>query len=783
MVDRTRHEQHGDGVARTRHAPDGEDTGGVKTLQPAQIRLTEDMQRRFEDLGELGSGGEATVLLVGDRERDGDELFALKIYRRENPPLDEDVFERVYADEQRARRHVVWVFERGRDEMGRCWELQEYVAAGTLKTWLDEAERPLGEELCRGLLEQVVASLDYLHEVNVFHRDLKPANLLVRNRDLKGLDVALADFGLATWEQMTRRGLTARDGTAGYTPPETSDPEGQLTSGYDFWPLGIILHEVLVGRSPFHHGGIALSDDQLDRMARRGVPLTQVERWPDWHHLLTGLLQQDPADRFGVAEVMAWLDGELPPLPDTASRSGQGHGYAPYPFGKHRLEREFGTPGGLVTAFVTGVPTEGGTPAGRLSPAESWREAVNVVSRDRQKKRLAAWLADHPETDSHRVDKLLDGLDADEAGPDRRIVRLAVEFAPDLPPIFRGVVIGHDQLRGLADQAQRGDGEALELVTRLFENRILHEYALLDGHDHYADVAAQWRAASQRFNEIAQKTSLDSDLDRLHPEVRKRSRARLLVFLLDPIQAETLYDQICTQAGDLRTHQRWLPHLEPPPDRHHNSFDTPYSPSSDFGSFVATLAAVDTFLPIAQRRHDEQLHRAELQAKQRQAEREEQQRQRQRERDRQRAEELAQQHRARRAVPLAMALFAAVWWGLFLVPILFVLFLSELFEAGISFGRMYLYVTVFGVVACVILLLDNFSRVSQGLMPRPSYLDVSQRIFEWPVIGWSIAAALGFFPTLNRVTGWTEGDPNNVMWMGPFGALVGLISHILVDDE
>uniref|UniRef100_A0A674N877 non-specific serine/threonine protein kinase n=1 Tax=Takifugu rubripes TaxID=31033 RepID=A0A674N877_TAKRU len=186
--------------------------------------------------------------------------------------------------------------------------VMEYVEGGDCATLLKNMG-PLPVDMARMYFAETVLALEYLHNYGIVHRDLKPDNLLVTSMGhIKLTDFGLSKVGLMNMTTNLYEGHIEKDarefsdkqvcGT-----PEYIAPEVILRQGYgkpvDWWAMGIILYEFLVGCVPFFGDtpeelfGQVISDEINWPEGEDAPP-------PDAQELITLLLRQNPLERLGT---------------------------------------------------------------------------------------------------------------------------------------------------------------------------------------------------------------------------------------------------------------------------------------------------------------------------------------------------------------------------------------------------------------------------------------------------------------------------------------------------
>ncbi len=232
---------------------------------------------RYRLLEKIGEGG-CGVVYMAEQEEPVRRRVALKVIK---PGMDtRSVIARFEAERQALalmdHPSIAKVFDGGATTAGRPYFVMELVRGVRITEFCDEAR--LSTEARLRLFIEVCQAIQHAHQKGIIHRDLKPSNILVTVND--GVPVPkVIDFGIAkaTGQRLTDKTLFTQFhsfiGTPAYTSPEQAEMSSvDVDTRSDIYSLGVLLYELLTGKTPFD--GEELLRSGLDEM-RRTIRETQ----------------------------------------------------------------------------------------------------------------------------------------------------------------------------------------------------------------------------------------------------------------------------------------------------------------------------------------------------------------------------------------------------------------------------------------------------------------------------------------------------------------------------
>ena len=222
------------------------DTGGIRNRNSGEIRIGDIVGGKYRIKRKIASGGMADVYEA--EQITLRRKVALKVLK-ENMVNDEEAKTMFYREAQMVAQeldhpNIVKIYDFG-EHKGRFYIVMYFVNGVTLRDYIKEKKRlPVSEALKITL--DVLKALDFAHRKGIVHRDIKPGNIML-STDGK---VYLLDFGIADIIMGSGERPKRIPGTPEYMAPEQF--KGKWDHRSDLYSLGIVLYEMLTGKTPFH---------------------------------------------------------------------------------------------------------------------------------------------------------------------------------------------------------------------------------------------------------------------------------------------------------------------------------------------------------------------------------------------------------------------------------------------------------------------------------------------------------------------------------------------------
>ncbi|XP_041847605.1 microtubule-associated serine/threonine-protein kinase 3 isoform X4 [Melanotaenia boesemani] len=295
--------------AASRESDDSGEATPVQSRAACTLPRRKPLESDFDTIKLISNGAYGAVYLV--RHKETRQRFAMKKINRQNLILRNQI-QQVFVERDiltfAENPFVVSMFCSFETRRHFCM-VMEYVEGGDCANLLKNIG-PLPVDMARMYFAETVLALEYLHNYGIVHRDLKPDNLLITSMGhIKLTDFGLSKIGLMNMTTNLYEGHIEKDAREFidkqqvYGTPEYIAPEVILRQGYgkpvDWWAMGIILYEFLVGCVPFFGDtpeqlfGQVVNDEIIWPDGEDALP-------PDSQDLITRLLRQNPLERLGT---------------------------------------------------------------------------------------------------------------------------------------------------------------------------------------------------------------------------------------------------------------------------------------------------------------------------------------------------------------------------------------------------------------------------------------------------------------------------------------------------
>ena len=239
---------------------------------------------RYKLLERVGEGG-CGVVYVAEQTQPVRRRVALKVIKLGMDT--KQVVARFEAERQALAMmdhpNIARVLDGGATESGRPYFIMELVRGIRITDYCDRASLPTKSRL--ELFVQVCQAIQHAHQKGIIHRDIKPSNILVTLND--GVPVPkVIDFGIAkaTEGKLTEATVYTQlhqfIGTPAYMSPEQAEMSSlDIDTRSDIYSLGVLLYELLAGRTPFDTQELmSLGIDALRKTIREKQPIRPSTR-------------------------------------------------------------------------------------------------------------------------------------------------------------------------------------------------------------------------------------------------------------------------------------------------------------------------------------------------------------------------------------------------------------------------------------------------------------------------------------------------------------------------
>ena len=266
------------------------------TVKPEKEGYTkmESMEKKlsyndFEPLKLLGTGSFGRVLLV--RKKSNNKLFAMKIllksflkkkHQQEHTMTERELMVSINCP---FIMNIKYAFQ----DDSQLYLVTDFMQGGDIFFHLHDKGK-FKRERAKFYIIEIILAIEFLHKNNMIYRDLKPENILM---DKEG-HIKITDFGLSKILDDMNDKVFTLCGTPQYIAPEIIKKKG-YDKGIDWWSLGCLFYEFLMGGIPFYiPRGARISEKTFETPIKFSKKMTDEEI-----DLIKKLLTINPEERLG----------------------------------------------------------------------------------------------------------------------------------------------------------------------------------------------------------------------------------------------------------------------------------------------------------------------------------------------------------------------------------------------------------------------------------------------------------------------------------------------------
>jgi len=328
----------------------------------------------------LGEGGMGLVLAAQHCELGRRVAIKLLLPELAAVGMAAERFRREARASARIRgEHVCQVIDVGTHESGVPFMVMEYLDGRDLASELELRGRlPFAE--AAAILLQACEAVATAHAVGVIHRDIKPANLFLERCADGTRRIKVLDFGVSKSLLDTQGGdqaltqTTSLLGSPLYMSPEQLDSAKSVDGRTDIWSLGVVLYELITGRTPFDGESIAQLVTAVLWATPRAVREFAPEVPPELEAVVARTLAKTRDERYASAAELA--QALLPFATQAGARVSAQVGSLPPPAEAVRASDYGQEP---KAASTSGDETlGGGRGGGPRKPRRGWLQAVVI---------------------------------------------------------------------------------------------------------------------------------------------------------------------------------------------------------------------------------------------------------------------------------------------------------------------------------------------------------------------------------------------------------------------